>query len=68
MSEAVTAKDIDMPRKTSTAPAPAAKKGKVLAPKGIGASAKNEQPKSVSKAAKAVQQQSLELASTPSVT
>ena len=33
LSEAVTAKDADMPRKTSTAPAPASKKGKVIAPK-----------------------------------
>ncbi|OTP72849.1 MULTISPECIES: hypothetical protein [Burkholderiaceae] len=68
VSEAVTAKDVDMPRKTSTAPVPASKKGKVVAPKGTSASAKNEQPESVLKAAKAVQQQSLELASTPSVT
>ena len=67
LSEAVTAKDVDMPRKTSTAPAPASKKGKVIAPKEAGASAKTVQSKGVSRAAKAAQQQSLELASTPSI-
>jgi hypothetical protein len=67
LSEAVTAKDVDMPRKTSTAPAPASKKGNVIAPKDAGASAKTTQSKGVSRAAKAAQQQSLELASTLSV-
>ncbi|WP_213780789.1 hypothetical protein [Caballeronia sp. dw_276] len=67
LSEAVTAKDVDMPRKTSTAPAPASKKGNVIAPKGAGAIAKTDQSKGVSRAAKAAQQQSLELASTPSI-
>ncbi|OTP78401.1 MULTISPECIES: hypothetical protein [Burkholderiaceae] len=67
LSEAVTAKDVDMPRKTSTAPAPASKKGKAIAPKDAGASAKADQSKGVSRAAKAAQQQSLELASTLSI-
>ncbi len=67
LSEAVTAKDVDMPRKTSTAPAPASKKGKVIAPKDAGASAKTNQSKGVSRVAKAAHQQSLELASTPSI-
>ncbi|AMH42816.1 hypothetical protein AXG89_41575 (plasmid) [Burkholderia sp. PAMC 26561] len=56
-----------MPRKTSTAPAPASKKGKAIAPKDAGASAKADQSKGVSRAAKAAQQQSLELASTLSI-
>jgi len=67
LSEAVTAKDVDMPKKTSTAPAPASKKGNVIAPKDADASAKTTQSKGVSRAAKAAQQQSLELASTLSV-
>jgi hypothetical protein len=65
--EAVTAKDVDMPRETSSAPAPASKKGKVIEPKGAGANAKTDQSKGVSRAAKAAQQQSLKLASTPSI-
>ena len=67
LSEAVTAKDVDMPRKTNTAPAPVSKKGKVIEPKGTGAMAKTDQSKGVSRAAKAAHQQSLELASTPSI-
>ena len=56
-----------MPRETSSAPAPASKKGKVIEPKGAGANAKTDQSKGVSRAAKAAQQQSLKLASTPSI-
>jgi hypothetical protein len=67
LSEAVIAKDVDMPRKTSTAPAPASKKGKVIAPKDAGSSVKTDQSKGVSRAAKAAQQQSLEVASTLSI-